>query len=202
MSEDTWSELQEDVALRLWDGDETVLTVILSRYAPAIEICLFQKYKRVLTREDIEDVVAFAVMALWEYRKSYDDHKASVWTLLYRMADCKAKDVIALGWHRAKQLEVGNGQALLAERAVVAGSLTDAAPTPSKLLLDLGKVVASLPDDQQRILVAKSLAPDGEVTAGILGEELAMPEGTVRVYLSRAKQTVKQEMTRRGYNLP
>jgi RNA polymerase sigma factor (sigma-70 family) len=200
--DDACLDLQQDVALRLWDGDQTVLTVILTSYAPAIEACLFKKYRRVLTREDIEDVVALAVMALWEYRASYDDKKGTVWTLLYCMADCKAKDVIALGWQKARQLEIGNGHELLAQRATTRPPSTDSPPPSNKLLVELNRVVAELPEDQQRILIAKSLAPDGEVTAGILGEELGMPEGTVRVYLSRAKQTVRREMARRGYTLP
>jgi len=101
-----------------------------------------------------------------------------------------------------RQLEAANGHELLAERAAAVSVSTDSPRPTSKLLSDLGKVVASLPDVQRRILIAKSLAPDGEVTAGILGEELGLPEGTVRVYFLRAKQKVKQEMARRGHNLP
>jgi RNA polymerase sigma factor (sigma-70 family) len=202
VGEKAWLELQDEIALKLWENDESALTLILRHLAPAIENCLDRKYRGVLTHEDCEDIVAFAVKALWDYRTSYDDSKGKISTLLYSFADRRAKDVLAFGWQKARQLELGDGSEILTIReAPKAPSMADAPPTKG-IVDDLLKVVDSLPDDQRRILVAKALAPDGEVTSGLLAEELGMPEGTVRVYYMRAKQTVKQEMTRRGHNLP
>jgi RNA polymerase sigma factor (sigma-70 family) len=203
-SPDAWESMQDDVALRLMEGDENVLVDLLRHFAPALEECLYGRYKSCLSREDIEDVVAVAVRQLWDYRSQYDDKLAKVWTLLYLFANREAQDVISLGWHRARQRETTNVAELLENRATPPSH--EERPTPPKareaLLRDLRDVVSKLPDDQRKILLAKAMAPDGEVTAGMLADEMGMPDGTVRVYLTRAKQTVRREMARRGHVVP
>jgi RNA polymerase sigma factor (sigma-70 family) len=200
----SWQDLQDDVALRLWDGDESVLKTILQYYAPALIKCLHAKYAQTLTLEDVEEVVGDAIRILWADRKNYDDKKATVWTWLYRIADYDAQDLVAKGWQRVRRREATGVDMMLAERPVrrIPGRSLKPDKQRQRLFTDVRQVVEALSDAQRVILVAKAMAPDGEVTAGKLAEELGMPEATVRVYLMRARETAKRELAKRGHHLP
>ena len=98
------SDFHDDVALRLMYSDESVLADILGFYGPPLEKVIVLRFKR-LSIEDAEEIVSDAVFRLWQHREHYDPDKASVRTLLYRIADNKAKDVLALGWQQARKRE-------------------------------------------------------------------------------------------------
>ena len=200
----SWQDLQDDVAMRLREEDESVLQTILQAYAPSLIKALHAKYAQRLTLEDVEELVSDAIRILWTDREKYDDKKGSVWTLLYRIADCDAQDLIAKGWQRVRQREATGIDEILAQRPAcrIPGGSTKPDKQRQRLLRDVSEVVAALPDTQQHILMAKAMAPDGEITAGKLADELGVPEATVRVYLKRAKETVKSELAKRGHHLP
>src|SRR5687768_2460640 len=104
----TWEAQQEDLALRLMTGDEDALRDVLRYLAPSVMSCLRGKYQKLLSAEDIEDVVSMALFDLWEYRHKYDDQKASLWTIYYLFADRTAQDVISAGWQQMRRRERTN----------------------------------------------------------------------------------------------
>ena len=57
------SDVQDEVASRLWDGDETVSEVILDEYAPSIMKSLGYRYS-LFSTEDLEDIVCEAIKRL------------------------------------------------------------------------------------------------------------------------------------------
>ena len=206
----TWDAQQEDLALRLMTGDEDALRDVLRHLAPSVMSCLRGKYQTLLSAEDIEDVVSMALRDLWEYRHKYDDRKASLWTIYYLFADRTAQDLISSGWQQMRRRERTNRDALM-ERLLAPAALPlegldgedgkGESKAQTRLCRDVREALATLPEDHRRILIAKAMAPDGEVTAGMLGQELAMPAGTVRVNLHRAKLKMQHELARRGHKL-
>ncbi len=207
-------ELQDNIALGLWEEDESVLNTILTHYGPPIIKALMKMFTPYLNAQDCEDILSVAVLRLWEARATYDEKKASVRTLLYKIAVNYARDVLRSGWHRVREMEQQTKPDLLEELAVydrhaaqIGAEADDPPPAghkveESKLMRDFREVFGSLPKIQQNILEQDALAGGEEVDAAALGERLEeIPAVTIRVYRKRAKDTVKAEMKKRGHNL-
>jgi len=204
MDNQTTSDIQDEVAIKLWDGDVTVIAEILIQYAPCLEKALGGKYPS-FSSQDLEDIVSEAIKRLWAKRNEYDDSKGSVRCLLYRIADNCAKDILKSGWQklqdRRENLYNGSLEEMIC--AETADEKENELPDnyDSKINKDLRTIVKNLPDIQQKITWAFALAPEGEINASILSKELGYPAGTIRQYLKRAKDTIRAEMKKRGHDL-
>ena len=197
------SDVQDEVAIRLWDGDEAVSEVILDEYAPSIMKSLGYRYPSFST-EDLEDIVCEAIKRLWAKRQEYNDSKGYVKVILYRIAYNVAKDILKSGWQKLQEKKEYCDSKTLEELAIV---YTDAEEDKiskdydSPFNVDLREIVKSLPEVQQKIIWAFAEAPEGEIKAAIIGKELGYPAVTIRVYLKRAKEKICSEMKRKGYDI-
>ena len=203
MDDQTTSGIQDDVAIRLWDSDETVLAEILVQYAPSIEKAIGGKYP-LFSPQDLEDIVCEAIKRLWAKRDKYDDSKGKVSGLLYRIADNYAKDILKSGWQKLQNKRESFYEDSLKD--IIDTKIEDDENEPSsnydsKFNKDLRAIVNKLPDIQQKIVWAFALAPEGEINAPVLSKELGYPAGTIRQYLKRAKDAIHAEMKRKGHNL-
>ena len=79
---DKW---QEDVTLKLWDGDETAISDILSRFSEPLQIAICKRYSTLLNA-DAEDVLAIAIWKFWKWREQYDPSKGPIQVVLYQIA--------------------------------------------------------------------------------------------------------------------
>ena len=196
--------IQDDVAIRLWDGDETVLAEILVQYAPSLKKAIGGKYPS-FSFQDLEDIVCEAIKRLWAKRDEYDDSKGSVRCLLYRIADNYAKDLLKSGWQKLQGRRKSFYEDSLEDIIDTKTENDNENELPenydSKFNRDLRAIVNNLPDIQQKIAWAFALAPEGEINASILSKELGYPAGTIRQYLKRAKDTICAEMKKRGHYL-
>jgi len=202
MDNQTTPGIQDEVAIRLWDGDETVLAEILVQYAPSLEKAIGGKYPS-FSSQDLEDIVCEAIKRLWAKRDEYDDSKGSVHCLLYRIADNYAKDLLKSGWQKLQDKRESFYEDSLED--IIDDKIEDDNELPdnydSKFNKDLRVIVKNLPEIQQKIVWAFALAPEGEINAPILSKELGYPAGTIRQYLKRAKDTIRAEMKKRGHDL-
>ncbi len=197
------SDEQDEIAIRLWDEDKTILEDILVKYVPSIEKALGRKY-RSFSIEDLEDIVCEAIKRLWEKRKEYSDSQGSVKALLYRIADNIAKDLLKFGWKKLQEKREYWANESLEDLATIYPSQDkdeDSKDCDSPLNVDLREIVNNLPVVQQKIIWAFALAPEGEINATIIGKDLGYPATTIRVYLKRAKETIRDEMKKRGHNI-
>ena len=198
------SELQDEGALRLWDGDETVLAEILVNYAPSIIKALTNRYRASsLTYQDVEDAVCEAIKRLWAKREDYDESKGSVRALLYTIANRVCLDVLRSGWSKF-QSRIRSYEDVSLEKMTSTeedGDHNEKSPAYKKMLNDLKEIVEGLPDIQKKIIWAYAFAPDGAINASDLSEEYGHPAATIRQYLKRAKDKMKSEMKKRGYQL-
>jgi len=203
MDNRTKSGVQDEIVIRLWDGDETVLAEMLVQYAPSLEKAIGGKYPS-FSPQDLEDIICEAIKRLWAKRDEYDDAKGSISGLLYRIADNIAKDILKSGWHELESKRESFYEDSI-EDIIDTNVEIESEPKPSnnydsKLNRDLRAIVSNLPDIQQKIIWAYALAPEGEINASVLSKELEYPAGTIRQYLKRAKDTIRAEMKKRGMN--
>jgi DNA-directed RNA polymerase specialized sigma24 family protein len=202
----------EDLVIRTWDGDESVLGEMLMAFAEPIQTMIRNRYH--LSESDAEDAVAEAFRRFWEYRDNYDGSR-DLRAYVYRIADKVACNLVTghLKWQKSR----------LAERRItdqIANLMCDDS-NPIEAELDtieesqsgICKAVKAsmrcLSDIQQAVLKAYAFAVDGELDAGILGIELgerfhngvAIPAGTIRQHKFRGKELLTSEMRKRGYEL-
>ena len=202
----TGSDSPPDLGARLRAGDEGVLEVILRTHGPPILALLRQRFVGPLTAADFEDVLAAALFRVWQHRARFDPARASLRVWFFRIAENLARDVLKLGWHKARQLELSTEPMQLAE--VIDRRPSNGEPDtgpfdshppvlrgPLELLREL---VALLPENQRRIVLADADSRDGVVASHDLASELGIPPATVRVYRRRALERLRREIEQRG----
>ena len=194
-----------DLGARLRAGDEDVLEVILRTHGPPILALLRQRFVGPLTATDFEDVLAAAMFRIWQHRARFDPAQASLRVWFFRIAENLARDVLKHGWHKARQLELSTEPLLLAEAVdrrrpngeADVEALDGELPVlrvPPELLREL---LALLPENQRRIVLADADSRDGVVASHDLASELGIPPSTVRVYRRRALERLRREIEQR-----
>ncbi len=196
-----------DLGARLRAGDEAVLELILRTHGPPILALLRQRFVGRLTVTDFEDVLAAALFRIWQHRARFDPSLASLRVWFFRIAENMARDVLKHGWHKARQLELSTEPTQLAEaadrRRANGESGTEAVdgelPTLRVPLELLRELLAELPENQRRIVLADADSRDGVVASHDLASELGIPPSTVRVYRRRALERLRREIEQRGF---
>ena len=208
-------DAQEELVLRIWDGDEAAKGELVMQAAPAVLAIIAMNYPR-LDEATVEDVVSEAIVQFWAWRANYDPEKASLQTCIYRIADHVAIELVTgrRKWQKARKKEAG-GDAyrpdLVEKKHLIDTALDEIEAKKSPLLQNLAEAFTKLSPVERDIwwAFAKAASNDHELDAGGLGIELGRihnggvpyPAGTIRTYKSRAKQRLQLEMKRRGFNL-
>lgn len=201
-------ELTEDTELaeRLHENDQGCLEDILRTFGAGILGLLRRRYREVLREEDLEDVLSIGLFRLWKCRQRYQQERASLRVWLYRICENAARDVLRMGWQKARAREVNSCAELpvsMGMAAVSEGDLNDdISPTdtsPTAVHHDLKEVLSELPEVQRMILLADAAARDTVACSQRLGDELGLPASTVRVYRKRAMDRVRRELLARGH---
>lgn len=191
-----------DLGARLRAGDEDVLEVILRTHGPPILALLRQRFIGPLTPTDFEDVLAAALFRVWQHRARFDPSQASLRVWFFRIAENLARDVLKHGWQKARQLELSTEPLLLAE-AIDRGRPNGESdidtgdgelPTLRVPPEQLRELLALLPENQRRIVLADADSRDGVVASHDLASELGIPPSTVRVYRRRALERLRREI--------
>ncbi len=200
----TRSNSSPDLGARLRAGEEAVLEVILRTHGPPILALLRRRFVGRLTATDFEDVLAAALFRMWQHRTRFDPALASLRVWFFRIAENLVRDILKHGWHKARQLEMSTEPRLLAEVIdrrpngesdhVVGDGELPTLRVPPELLREL---LALLPENQRRIVLADANSRDGVVASHDLASELGIPASTVRVYRRRALERLRREIEER-----
>lgn len=208
------TELQEELTLRLWDGDESVKGELILASSAEIEAAIRREFPA-LTETDAEDVVAESIRRFWIWRENYDPERAKISTVLYRIAVKVASEYRSgkYKWQKAMLREKGVAAEFFQSlESTLAPPVDDADETDepdSQLGKAVKRAVESLPDIQQDILRAYADAGDYPLDAAVLGRDLGnkykggvpIPAGTIRVYKNRGKEALTQRLSRDGFDL-
>lgn len=203
----TRSDSPPDLGHQLRAGDEAVLEAILRIHGPPILALLKQRFVGRLSGNDLDDVLASALFRVWQHRNRYDSTLASLRVWFFRIAENLARDVLKHGWHKARQLELSvepTVLAMLLDQRPTTGSDDEqselAMPQLRIPVEQLREVLALLPDNQRRIVLADADSPDGLVASQSLADELGITPATVRVYRRRALERLRREIEQRDLN--
>jgi RNA polymerase sigma factor (sigma-70 family) len=202
-------ELTEDADLsqRLLENDQGCLEDILRSFGAGIIGLLRRRFGEVLREEDLEDVLSIGLFRLWNSRDRYQVEQASLRVWWYRICENAARDVLRMGWQKARAREVNSDDSLggISERRFSqvydAESAPSTVPPPAAVHHDLKEVLSELPDVQRAILLADAAARDDVACSRRLGDDLGLPASTVRVYRKRAMDRVRRELIARGHGV-
>jgi len=202
-------ELTEDadLAQRLLENDQGCLDDILRVFGAGILGLLRRRFRDVLREEDLEDVVSMGHFRLWTSRERYQLDRASLRVWWYRLCENASRDVLRMGWQKARVREVNSEAAFvgISERPSPAtcdadGAVLTVSP-PAAVHHDLKEVLSELPEVQRAILLADAAARDDVACSQRLAHELGLPASTVRVYRKRAMDRVRRELIARGHGV-
>jgi len=161
----------------------------------------------VLREEDLEDVLSMGLFRLWNSRDRYQVNRASLRVWWYHICENAARDVLRMGWQKARAREVNSGDSFagISERrspSVFDSECVAITILPSTAVHhDLKEVLSELPGVQRAILLADAAARDDVACSQRLGDDLGLPASTVRVYRKRAMDRVRRELIARGHGL-
>lgn len=187
-----------DIIQRLLRDEESALGAVLRAHGPVVGAAIKRKYC-VLNSHDIDDILSTALVELWKLRSQFDPKKGSLRATFFRIADHVALDLMRHGWHKARRREVSLHDIYPAKSADEAGSSEVEKPPIEQ---HMRQIVDSLPEAYRYIILADACARDRVASTALLAQELDIPEGTVRVYRSRAMASIRTELRRLGYSLP
>jgi len=205
-------DADEDLALRAWDGDESVLGDLLMAHASSIERAIARQFP--CLSGEAEDIVAEAFQRFWQSRDHYDATQ-SLRAYLYKIAVNVARNLVSghLNWQKARLLErptdtdwLGNVEQ---PSDNIDETLNAVEGNQKGICKALGDSLAVLPSVERAVIEAYALADGVKVDAGMLGVELGrrhsggvpIPAGTIRQHKRRAKKKIIDEMRKRGYEL-
>jgi len=193
---------QMDLATRLLNDDEHALEDLLHTYGPKIIIVLKQRYSGVLCEADLEDVISVGLFRLWTTRERFDASRGSLQVWFFRIVENAARDVLRLGWQKARQMEQPSDFLIQPDITPPINGHAKNLTHPTQLTMDLRDIIEQLPDVQRQIVQADSMSKDDVASSDWLAQELSMKPSTVRVYRKRAMNRIRKELKERGHELP
>ncbi len=205
--------IQEDLTLRVWDGDESAKGELLVLWGARVELAIRKSFPT-LSDEDSEDVVAEAIRRFWVWRDKYDPNRATIFTMLFKFAEQVAIEFRSgrVKWQQSQLLEKGVDAEFFQrvespEPAV--DPPDDAGPKVSPLQKALAECFATLSALQRDILQRYADAGGYELDAATVGKDLGdthkngvpIPGGTIRTNKSRAWDSMDICMKKKNFDL-
>lgn len=202
----------DDLTLRIWEGDESALGDLLVSIALPIERAIRRGFPNI-SETDVEDVVAEAIKRFWQSRHRYDN-KQSVGAYLYKIAFNVAQSLVAghLNWQKSRNMEqeMDDGWLQQLEQPNETSETLDAIESSqSGICKALKGVLSKLSAIERDVIEVYALAGNHPVKSEMLGIELGrkhyggvpIPAGTIRQHKLRAKKKIVTEMRNIGYEL-
>lgn len=209
----TPTETDEDIVLRAWDGDESVLADLVVKYGLSLEAAIARRLPGRL-QAYAEDVVGEAIRRFWQSKDQFDAEQ-SLGAYLYKIALNVANDLASghLTWQKSRNLEVTVDDEWIESLAHGRTKIDDTLDTIEENQGGINKAMAlslkTLSDIERDVIEAYGFSGDYEVRAGVLGVELGkvhcdgvpIPAGTIRQHKLRGKNKLIAEMRKRGFEI-
>lgn len=190
----------ERIGKLLLKGDVRALEHLLKSFAPTVLGQLARRFKGVLTREDLEDVISEALNAIWFARDRFNPTRGSILDWFYQTSLHLAVD-LARRRQRAKDSLVKGGildtimSAMAADHALADPS----AGGRASLFEDVRTIINSLPPAQRDIVLADIQHFPHPAPSQIFGSQLGINRRSIPVYRGRAHKTIREELKKLGY---
>lgn len=184
----------EDLAIRMMDGDKDALRDVLREYLEPIKEVLDGKYGTTVQQADIDAAVNGAIMKLWQKAGEFDKKKGTLGSWLYTMAESAVIDV----YRREKKLR--KRYPILPDDYDVAEECEEEPPELTKAekqeLKDLDHIIETKLPPLQKAIIKADLIVGGTADAGSLAELHNTSKNSIYVSRNKAHETIRREMTK------
>ncbi|TWU00497.1 RNA polymerase factor sigma-70 [Botrimarina colliarenosi] len=184
----------EDLAIRMMDGDKDALREVLREYLEPIKEVLDGKYGTTVQQADIDGAVNGAIMKLWQKAGEFNKKKGTLGSWLYTMAESAVIDV----YRREKKLR--KRCPILPDDYDVAEACEEEPPELTKAqkqyLKDLDHIIETKLPPLQKAIVKADLVVGGTADAGSLAELHSTSKNSIYVSRNKAHETIRREMTK------
>lgn len=182
-------ETDETIISRTLEGEAEAFDILISRYAPRLTR---MAYGLVNHHQDAEDLVQEALANAFFKLDSFGG-RSSFFTWIYRITVN-----LSISKHRKRRIETTRKSIPLEETITSSnGATPDSVAETEELVQQMRQAIAQLEDDRRSVLVLRDM--DG-LDYDQIAEILKIPKGTVRSRLHRARNDLKELMSR--YSLP
>ena len=180
----------EDLAIRMLDGDEEALREVLRRHLGAVRQVLESKYGSTVQPCDINR----AILKLWQNAGKYDKRIGNLGAWLYLMAQSAVIDIYRREKKHRQRYPILPDDYIGQE--VFENEFQELSKNEKLEIKDLGSVIEkNLPKLQQAIVKADLLV-GGTADAASLSEIHGTSKNSIYVSRSKAHETIRREMTK------
>jgi RNA polymerase sigma factor (sigma-70 family) len=184
----------EDLAIRMMDGDKEALREVLRRHREPIKEVLEGKYGTTVQQADIDDAVNRAVFKLWNKAGEFDKSEGSLGAWLYTMAESAVIDLYRREKkHRRRHPVLPVNYDVAEAREEEPPELTK---EEKKELKDLDHIIETKLPPLQKAIVKADLIVGGTADAGSLAELHNTSKNSIYVSRNKAHETIRGEMTK------
>lgn len=183
-------------------GDTRALELLLRRHAPSVLGQLRRRFLGTLTHEDLEDVIAEALNAIWFARARFDHRRGRLGDWFFQVAVNLAIDH-ARRKERRRALVLG-GHVVETIAGATAPDEIERGPSPNgraSLFEHVQEIIDRLPDAQRAIILADIKHYPDPAPSDLFGAEIGISRESVPEYRRRAHKKVRAELRRLGYHL-
>ena len=174
----------EELVAMVAEGRPEALAALYDRYAAA---CYGLALRILGDREDAEEAVQDAFVALWRRAGTYDPGQGRAYSWMLRIARNKAIDGLRRGGPARRPRQVPQGMPDLAREP---GSVEEEADT-AELRLPVAGALERLPQDQREVL---EMAYLGGLSQREIAESTGVPLGTVKTRTRLALRKLREAL--------
>lgn len=184
----------EDLAIRMMDGDKEALREVLRRHLEPIKEVLEGKYGTTVQPDDIDGAVNGAIMKLWRKAGEYDEKRGSLGAWLYTMAESAVIDVYRREKKHRKKHPVLPDEYDAAE--VCEEEPPELTKAQKQELKDLDHIIETTLPPLQKAIIKADLIVGDTADAGSLAELHNTSKNSIYVSRNKAHETIRREMTK------
>ncbi|OAI41697.1 hypothetical protein AYO40_02575 [Planctomycetaceae bacterium SCGC AG-212-D15] len=187
----------EELALRLMDGDQEALRTLIARFGGKVRNILRRRYGDVLQEQEIDSVLNNALFKVWRHARSIDLKRGSLGGWFLRIAQRCAFDLLSGELaHREKVLSLDPESDPVADCDDDGDDEEDA--RTRKRLKDLDDVIDALPPLQKAIIKA-DMAAGSQADNGRLAARHGTSRNSIYVSRNKAYEAIRKGMRKRGH---
>jgi RNA polymerase sigma-70 factor (ECF subfamily) len=186
----------DEIVLRIMDRDDEALALMIRQHGPKVKGAMRARFRDTVPDYDLKDAFNRAVFKIWHAPDCFDPSKGSLGPWFAQIAINEVIDLL----RRGRKHEHQSLDAMLEFVEIPAPIPEDVplSPDKAKLFKDLHDVIAGLPENQRKIIMT-DLQAGCSAEAAYLSETLGIGVNTVYVLRSRAHETIRTEILKRGH---
>ncbi len=184
----------EDLALRMMDGDKEALREVLSRHLEPVREVLEGKYGTTVQQADLDEAVNRAILKLWQKAGNYDKNVGDLGAWLYIMAESALIDVYRREKKQRRRHPVLPDEYDAPEQFETEPE--ELTKEEKKELRDLDNIIENKLPKLQKVVIKADLLVGGTADAASLAETHGTSKNSIYVSRNKAHETIRREMTK------